>query len=307
MFWTNTKRILKSGFVSFWRNSVVSIASVLVMTVTLFVIGSLVFANAVLSSSLERIKDKVDVNVYFVLDADEEEILALKNSLEQLSEVSFVAYTNRDEALANFRERHKDDYLTIQALDELDENPLGASLSIKAVEPSQYAGIAQFLEDQKSRSEEGVFIESINYFQNKIAIDRLSKITSGVEKIIFAVTIFLAIMSVVVMFNTIRLAIYTAREEIAVMRLVGANNKYIRGPFVVEGIMYGVFSAIITIALFYPVTYWVGDATEGFFGSINLFEYYVQNFAAIFILILLSGVVLGAISSYLAVRKYLRA
>jgi len=306
MFLINLKRILKSGFVNFWRNGVVSIASVLVMTVTLFVIGMLVFANAVLSTSLDRIKDKVDVNVYFVLDAEEEDIFALKNSLEQFPEVAFVTYTDRDEALANFRARHENDYLTIQALDELDENPLGASLSIKASETSQYASIAQFLEDQRDTSEETSFIESINYFKNKIAIDRLTNITNGVEKLIFATTIFLGIMSIIIMFNTIRLAIYTAREEIAVMRLVGASNKYIRGPFVVEGIMYGVFSAIITIAIFYPVTFWIGDTTESFFGSINLFDYYIQNFAAIFILILSSGVLLGAVSSYLAVRKYLK-
>ena len=139
-----------------------------------------------------------------------------------------------------------------------------------------------------------------------MAINRLTNILAGAEKIGFAVTIFLVLISIIITFNTIRLAIYTSRDEIAVMRLVGAGNKYIQGPFVVEGIMYGLFSAAITLILFYPITLWLGDVTDNFFGGINLFEYYVSNFTQILLIITSSGVVLGTISSMLAVRKYLR-
>lgn len=306
MLWTSTKRIVKSGFVNFWRNGVVSLAGILVMTITLFVIGSIIFLGAILNTSLEQIRNKVDINVYFTTVAPEEEILSLKSSIESLPEVSFVAYTTRDEALANFRERHKNDYLTLQALDELGENPLGASLSIKAKEPSQYESITKFLE-----SKEGVLaggkkiIDKINYYQNKIAIDKLTKIIDGAQKIGLAITIVLIAISIIITFNTIRLAIYTAREEIAVMRLVGGNNAYIRGPFLIEGTMYGAISSIITIVLFYPVTLWLGQTTENFFGGINLFEYYLNNFWQLFAIILLSGIALGVVSSFLAVRKYL--
>jgi cell division transport system permease protein len=306
MFWTNTKRVIRSGFVNFWRNGVVSVASVLIMTVTLFVIGLMIFVGALLESSLVQIKDKVDINIYLSLDATDDSIINLKNSIESLPEVLSVQYTTRDQALENFKARHENDYLTIQALDELNENPLGASLSVKAKKTSQYEGIAKFLEDSRSSDGSKSIINKINYFQNKIAIDRLTKIIAGVEKISFAVAIFMIVVSIIIMFNTIRLAIYTAREEIAVMRLVGASNLYIRGPFVVEGVIYGVFSSIVAMVLFYPITFWLGDATVNFFGGINLFEYYIQNFAQIFLTILISGVLLGSISSYLAVRKYLK-
>jgi cell division transport system permease protein len=109
-----------------------------------------------------------------------------------------------------------------------------------------------------------------------------------------------------IVFNTIRLAIYIAREEIAVMRLVGASNAYIRGPFVFEGMMYGFVSGIITLLLFYPITLWLGPKTEAFFGNINIFTYYAANFPQVFGTILGAGILLGAISSFLAVRKYLR-
>ena len=143
---TSLKRILRSGFVDFWRNSFVSLASVFVITVTLFVIGSLVFLRAVLDSSLTQLKEKVDINVYFVTTAAEEDILGIQTSLEQLPEVAVVEYVSRDQALAKFRERHENDQLTLQALDELNDNPLGAVLNVRAKDPSHYESIARFLE-----------------------------------------------------------------------------------------------------------------------------------------------------------------
>jgi cell division transport system permease protein len=307
MLWTNTKRIIKSGFVSFWRNSAVSLASVLVMTMTLFMLGSLIFTGATLNASLEQIRDKVDVNVYFVTTAPEEEILSLKQSVEALPEVAFAEYVSRDEAIERFRVRHQNDQLTLQALEELDENPLGANLNIKAKETSQYEGIAKFLESESAlASGEQPIIDKVNYAQNKAAIDKLTTIIDSLETFGFIITIILIVVSVIITFNTIRLAIYTSREEISVMRLVGASNMYIRGPFVFEGIMYGVLSAIITLIMFYPITIWLSPVTEGFFSNVNLASYYINNFAEIFLIILGTGVALGAISSYLAVKKYLK-
>ena len=95
-------------------------------------------------------------------------------------------------------------------------------------------------------------------------------------------------------------------EEITIMRLVGANNSYVRGPFIVEGIMYGMVSSIIATALFYPATFWVKGATVDFYGGVDLYSYYIQNLNQIFFVLLLTGVALGALSSWLAVRKYLK-
>jgi cell division transport system permease protein len=304
MFWINTKRIIKSGFVSFARNSFVSLSSVLIITVTLFVLGGIMFSGALLRSSLEQIQSKVDVNVYFVTSAIETDILVLKNRLEALPEVAKVEYIPRDKALSNFKDRHKNDEVTLQALDELSDNPLGAILNIKAKQTSQYEGIAAFLDSESSGKTD--FVDRINYYQNKSAIDTLSKMISGGTKVAFAVTGLLVLLSMLIAFNTIRLAIYIAREEISVMRLVGASNKYIRGPFVVSGIMYGVVSAFLTLGLLYPATYWVSSVTKTFFSGFDIFRYYLQNFGQIFGVILGSGILLGSVSSYLAVRKYLK-
>jgi len=301
-----TKRVVKSGFVNFSRNGIISLASVLVVTITLSVIASLIFLQAILHFSLDQIKDKVDVSVYFTTNAPEDKILSLKSSLEKLPEVATVSYVSSEEALATFRDKHKNDYLTLQALDELDENPLGASLNIKAAETSQYDAIAKFLEGDTALAKDNAsIIDKINYHQNKVIIDRLTSIIDGARKLGFAVTLVLVIISIIITFNTIRLTIYIAREEISIMRLVGAANRYIRGPFMIEGVIYGVISSILTMALFYPLTLWLGNNMTDFFGM-NVFTYYTTNFFQIFAIVLVSGILLGSISSYLAIRRYLK-
>jgi len=302
------RRIVKTGFINFWRNGFVSVSSVVVMSITLFVIGSLIFVNAMLESSLTLLRDKVDVNAYFVIDAPEESILNVKGALEALPEVAAVIYTSRDEAYERFKERHKGDQIELQALKELGENPLLASLSIKALDPSYYERIDTFLKSDASTisSEGSSFVYNVNFNDNKAAIEKLQQVIHGIELFGLVVSIALVSVSVVIVFNTIRMAIYISREEIAVMRLVGASDAYIRGPFVFEGVMYGVIAAIVTLVSFYPLALWLGPATQEFFGNINLFTYYTGHFGPIFLTVMATGVFLGALSSFLAVKKYLR-
>lgn len=304
MIWVNVKRITKAGFVNFWRNGWVSLATVLVVIITLFVIGSLIFSRSILSSTITQLQEKVDISIYFKVDTYEENILALKGTIESKDEVKSVEYITREQALENFLERHKDNALITQSLQELGDNPLGAVLNVKAKDPSNYESIANFL--NSNLESQSSIIDKVNYFQNKSVIDRLVKITDSAKKLGYSLSLVLIIISILVTFNTIRLAIYTARDEISVMRLVGAGNKFISGPFIIEGIMYGVISSIITITLFYPITIWLGPSTENFFGGFNIFEYYISNFFQIFFILLVTGVAISTISSLIAVRRYLK-
>ncbi len=300
------RRVIRSGFVNFKRSSFVSLSSVLVMTITLSVIALIIFSQAILNFSLRSLEDKVDVTVFFVQDAAESDMLRLKESIEELPAVASVEYVSADAALEAFKARHANDYLTLQALEELDRNPLSATLNIKAVDASEYESISNFLEDESALdSGEKVLIDKINYFQNKLVIDRLIAITDGAKELGIALTVVLIAISLIITFNTIRLVIYIAREEIAVMRLVGAENYYIRGPFIVEGMMYGVISSLITMLLLYPMTLWAGVNMTGFLG-LNLHSYYLANFFQLLVVTAVFGMILGAVSSYLAVRTYLK-
>ncbi|MCA9357159.1 ABC transporter permease [Candidatus Nomurabacteria bacterium] len=303
---TAFRRVVKAGFVGFWRNAYVSLASIFVLTVALFVIGSTLFVSQLLTTSLDTLQSKVDINVYFVPSAPEEEIERIKTAVEALPDVKSVEYTSREDALRKYRESSKDDEIALQALEELNENPLGATIAILAKETSQYESIARFLEEQQAAEQpQTQVIDQINYQKNKDSIDKLTSIIRATEKASFIVMMILLISSILITFNTVRLAIFTSREEISIMRLVGASNMFIRGPFMLQGIMYGFISGVLALLLFYPLLVWVGPRTEAFF-ELNLFNYYIAHFGEIFGLLVGIGVVLGLVSSTLAVARYLR-
>jgi cell division transport system permease protein len=305
MFWITIKRVMKSGWINFKRNGLVSSASVLVTTITLSLITAIFLFNASLSSMITSLQNKVDIAVYFTVDAPEERILALKDMLEKVPEVQTVEYVSADEEVLAFRNRHSDDYLTLQALDELGDNPFGGSIRIKAKDSAQYESIATLLEgDSEIARDNSQIIERINFAQNKVVIERLNFLIDGVKKGGFAVTFILALISVIIMYTTVRLTIYMSREEIGVMRLVGASSGYVRGPFIVEGMLYGLFAWIVTTLLFLPITYFVTKQI-GALMTMNLYQYYVSHLFSLGALVLLVGLFLGAVSSYFAARKYL--
>ena len=304
-FLTNTKRVVRYGLIGFIRNGFVSLAAVLIMTITLFVVAALLISGAALRTTLDGLTQKVDINVYFTTEATEPEIAAIRQSLEALPEVAAVDYTSRDRALEVFRERHKNDRLTLQALEELGYNPLGASLAIRAKDPSQYESIARFLEGQQG-SAAGASISKVNFNQNRSAIDRLTDIITTSRQLGLAVIVVLALASVLIAFNTIRLAIYTARDEISVMKLVGAGRWYVRGPFLIAGVLYGLVSGLAVLIILYPLAIWMGPASEAFFGAFNVFDYYVASFPLLLLTVMGTGIALGVVSSFLAVRRYLK-
>lgn len=299
----NLKRVIKTGIVSFWRNGWISFATVLVMVLALFMVGGLVLSNVILTSVLASLEDKVDITVYFRLDAPEEEILAIQDSLEGLGEVTEVEYISRAEALEQFRQRHRENALIVQSLDELGDNPLGASLNVHATDPSHYNAISNFLEANVLSG----ILDKITYRQNELVINRLSGILLASRRIGIAVSLLLAGIALMVAFNTIRMAIYTSREEIKVMKLVGASNWYTRGPFLVEGFLHGLFAGVIALLIFFPLTYWLGPKSEAFFGGPDLYVYYTTHMLELFLVLFLVGIVIGILSSSFAIRRYLRA
>jgi cell division transport system permease protein len=305
MFWITIKRVLRSGWINFKRNPLVSSASVLVTTITLSFITALFLFNASLSSMIVSLQDKVDIAVYFTVDAPEERILALKETLKNVPEVQTIEYVSADEEVLAFRDRHADDYLTLQALDELGNNPFGGSIRIKAKDSGQYEAIAALLEgDTQIARDNSQIIERINFAQNKVVIERLNTLINGAKRGGLVTTLVLALISIIIMYTTVRLTIYMSREEIGVMRLVGASSAYVRGPFLIEGILYGFFAWLATTILFLPITYIV-TRQIGSLMTINLYQYYVSHLLSVGGLVLLIGVFLGAVSSYFAARKYL--
>lgn len=300
---TKLNRTIKSGLKNFWRNGWLSAATISIMSLTLIVISTLLMVNVIASAVLTNLQEKIDVSVYFKLEAGEEDILVVKSQLEKLDEVEDVEYVSREEALARFKEKHQDNSYLIEGLQELGENPLEASLNIKAREASQYEAISEFLE--------GIYysniVDKVDYRQNKEVITKLSALIADIKIVGLSLTGILVLIVILVTFNAIRLAIYSSREEIKIMKLVGADNWFIRGPFIVEGIIYGIISSLVTLAILYPVFYFVSPKLSGFLPIEDFFIYFQANFWAFLILLLGVSIILGVFSSLLAMRKYLKA
>jgi cell division transport system permease protein len=304
MLWIHLRRVLRSGFVNFWRTPVVSLASVVTLTVALFVIGAMVLFNAFLYASLDDLRARVDISVSFKPDAPETRVLELQESLEALPEVAAVTFRSRAEELTEFEERNKDNDLILRSLAEVG-NPFGARLNIQAVDPGSYEAIASFLEEEAALAAGGeTVIDQISFKKN--VVDRLVRLISVSERVSLAVSLVLIFIAVVVTFNTISLAIYSSREEISLMKLVGAGNNYVRGPFVVEGVMAGILASIFSIIFLYPASIWLRGVTINLYGGIDLVSYFLGNFAKLFFILLAAGVLLGVSSSFLAVRKHLK-
>ena len=294
-------RVIRSGWASFWRNKWLSSAAISMVSLAIFGITSLILVNVLIDSLIDNLEDKIDVSVYFKLDTSEEDILSVRNDLVNLAEVKDVEYVSTEEALNRFKEKHKDNEVLMQSLEELNANPLEASLNIKAKETSQYETIASFFNQGNSRD----IIDKINYLENKAVITRLSSITKTIRQVGFVILLILATLAVLVSYNTIRLTIYSSSKEIKVMKLVGASNWFTRGPFIVEGVLYGVVAALIAMLFMYPLLWYLSPKITTYLPGTDLFYFFQVNLILLSFSQILFGVVLGVVSSLVAIRRYL--
>ncbi len=295
-------RIIKYGFQSFRRNAWLSATTVGVMTLTLFVFLGIILFNALAANAVSEVKDKVDISVYFKSNVGEDNILNIKKTIEGMNEVKSVEYVSRDEALQEFKTAHASDTVIAATLDQLDTNPLLASLNIKAKDLSDYSSIASYL-DSASLAD---VVQKVTYAQNALVISRLEKLLNGMNAAVLALTLFLVFLAVMVTFNTISLAIFSNKEQIGIMRVVGASNQFIRGPYVVEGIIYGVIAAVVSLVLFIPVVKAVSPQLALFVPSFDLSQYFLGSIGRFLGYQVLAGATLGIVSSTIAIHRYLK-
>lgn len=273
-----------------------------VILLALLIFEGLIISGVVASTAISSIRDKIDISIYFKSNASEDEMLRVKSSLEKMAEVSAVEYVSRDKALEMFKQRHRSDETINRAVEALKENPLSASLNIKAKDPSKYSVIANYLNNNVPAP----LVENITYNQNQVVIDRLASIIQVSRQVGLLAALFLTAVAILVAFNTILLGIYSNRDEISIMRLVGASNMYVRGPFVVMGIIYGVITAVISIVLVIPIIWFASPYVKLFIPAMNLREYFAAHFFLLFSYQLLFGIGIGVISSFIAIRRYLK-
>lgn len=300
-------RIVKTGGINYVRNAWLAIAATSVMVITLTILLFSVIANATFANTLKQLTDKIDISIYLKDEVAPEQRDGLIAQLKGMENIRSVEYRTKEQALEDYKKQNQNNPDLLQAISQTD-NPLPATLRVKPADPDKIEDIRDFLEKPEIKTLQS---DETSYSgDRKEAIDKITASTSFLRKAGVAGVIIFMVVSILLIFNTIRMTIFNRRDELTIMRLLGANTWYIRGPFVVETIMYGVIAAIISVAI--CNTLFAAQSSGLGAGTLNLLDisfaknYLSENFMRILFAQLGIGIVIGAISSFIATRRYLK-
>jgi len=296
-------RTLKFAFQDFNRNKGISIATIFVLLVTMSLVSGIFFFRGMMSYLTSEIQNKIDITAYFNEDVSEDQILAVKEAIISSSpDIKNIEYISKDQALVAFNEKHKDDPVLSKALEQVGDNPFLPALNISTNgETSQYEQISNTLET----SDYAKLINKVDYSEKKDTIEKVYSITSSINKFGIIAGVILILVAVLVVFNTIKLAVDSSKAEISTMRIVGASDWFVRGPFIIQGVIYGVIAFIISILLMGATTYLLSAKISILLPGFSAFHYFLSNLWLFALIQLGFGVIVGVISSFIVIKKYL--
>lgn len=296
-------RVVKFAFKDLWRNLGLSLMTVSILMLTYLSLNLLVIVNFFTDAAIQAVENRVDVSVYFGPDVSDERILGVRGDLVSLPEVKDVQFISRDQALAQFRKNHADQPEILAALQEVGENPLGAVLVIKARDAASYGPILEALDSPSVKS----LVADKTVEDHRLLIERLTTVTDRIQRAALGLSLVFALISLLIVFNTIRVAIYIHREEIAIMRLVGASGNFVRLPFLIETFIFNVVALAVVAALLYPALGVIEPAARAFFDAdISLAAYYRAHWLQIFGYQLGIVTLLSMVATGLSMGRYLK-
>ena len=301
MFFLSLLRTIKFSLQDTYRNIWLSLVTITILILALFSINMLLTVKVISEAAVKSVKDKIDINLYIANDTKEEDIMALKARLANLREVGDVKYISEADAVESFRTKHQNDPDILAALQEVGKNPLSPALIIRPKDTDHYDAMLSSLDSFKDP-----IIESKNFDDHKAILNKINSITEKVSKAGLVLSLIFVVITILLVYNSIRVAIYTHRREIAIMRLVGASHWFIRMPFLISSFNYTLIGILITTLFFYPFLNLLQPYIDTFFIDyhINIIGYFNQNFVQIFGLEFLGLVVVNIVASLIAVGKY---
>ena len=292
----------KQSLQGFARNLSTTLGSIITIFLSLFIIGLFLMGGAVIQNVVESVENEVSITAYVADEASESDIAAAQDYIRGLDGVSSVSFTTKDQALEKFREMSSNAAI----VDELGGNPLPASIDIELSDPQKVEEVAQQIEssDQfKKIADEDNPSDSLKYGQR--TVERLFSVTNYIRYIGLALIVLLVFIALVFINNTIRLAILARRKEIAIMRLVGASNGFIRGPFLMEGALHAVIGAALAVLCLELLRRFVVPGIQSSLTFLPM-DVPTSTFLFIYLILLVAGLVIGLIGSALAMRRYLK-
>ncbi len=296
-------RTFNEGMVNVRRNGWLSFATITILSLSLFIIGLSAFVAYSTHLVLESIQERVNVTISFNHDVTEDRILEIKSTLAQYTqEVASVEYVSRERALEEFLVQNGNDDTVKKALEEIGENPLFASLVVKATEPQYYEVIATQVQNASFKEE----ISRINYAKNKKIFDRLQSINRTATMAGLSLGSIFVVIALIITFYTMYITIHSHQQEFEIMRLVGASNLYMKMPFIFEGVFYGIVSSLLASLFLFLISHSLAPITAGALPEGDLRSLFLHNFPLIFLGLLALGISLSSLSASLAIRRYLK-
>lgn len=302
-------RIVKSGLIGFTRNLSLAAAAIAVMTITLTIILFSLLASATLDNTISQIRAKVNISIYLKDGIDQGAVNDFMSQIRGRSNVKDVKYISKAQALEQYKQDNAGNQTLINAAN-LTNNPLPASIEIIPNDINNIQQIKDFIDQPQYVALQDPQAGTSYSGDRKQAIDKIAKATKVIKESGVAAVLIFSFVSVIIIFNTIRMAIFNRREEIKIMRLLGAYKSYIHGPFVVEGVVYGILSAFLSISAIYVL--FIGSSNTLQASSFGLFDisytdkFYKSHFWIILLSQLVIGILIGSISSAVATRRYLK-
>ncbi|MBU0531157.1 ABC transporter permease [Patescibacteria group bacterium] len=297
-------RIIKFAFQNFWRNFWLSLITVSMLILTLLTVNVLVILNVVTATAITSVEEKIDVSVYFEPDTSLEIVQGAQGYLQGLPQVVDAKLITPDEALARFKERHVEDAEILKSLEEIEGNPFGASLVVKAKSPKDFDFILEALDNPQFRD----YVEKKEFDDYEAIIQSINRVTDRVRLFGLALSGIFLLIAVLIVFNSIRVAIFIHKEEISIMRLVGASSWFIRAPFWVEVIMFSLLATIVSMVVTYPILGVLEPQFNSFFYPVEtgLLAYYNANFLYLFGIQFIGLCIINIVASTVAMRQYLK-
>lgn len=299
-------RIFKFAFQGFFRNFWLSLVTVTMMLMSVFSVTLLLTVDYIKQAAIKGVEQKVDILVSLKPGVDREKLDVLYDELKRLPEISKVTIISPEENKAIFQQNNADRKV-LEALEifEADENPFAYSLAIQAYDIKQY----QIILDKVQADEYRDLVEESIFHDYESFVGQIKHVADGINRYSWYLIALFALISIVVIFNTIRMSIYTRRDEVMIMKLVGASDWFIRVPFLVESVIYALVAMLLMIAMMYGVVnFWQPSLNTYFQGAavINLRQYFYSNFWVIFGSQFLVLAFLNVVSTAVAMRKYLK-
>ena len=292
----------KQSLQGFARNLSTTLGSIITIFLSLFIIGLFLMGGAVIQNVVQSVENEVSITAYVADEASESDIAAAQDYIRGLDGVASVSFTTKDQALEKFREMSSNAAI----VDELGGNPLPASIDIELSDPQKVEEVAKQIEssDQfKKIADEDNPSDSLKYGQR--TVERLFSVTNYIRYIGIALIILLVFIALVFINNTIRLAIMARRKEIAIMRLVGASNGFIRGPFLMEGALHAIIGAALAIVSIELIRNLALPRLQASLAFLPI-DVAPNTFLFIYLILLVAGLIIGLIGSMLAMRRYLK-